>query len=76
LLTTLRAIDGVRHIETLKDNRTIQVDLEPREEITEALAAEVVRANAGLIEMRSLDMSLEDIFLKLTSEEKVQGARA
>lgn len=76
LLTTLRAIDGVRHIDNAQDNRQIQIDIEPREDISEEIAAKVVQAGAGLIEMRSLDMSLEDIFLKLTSEDKAQGATA
>jgi ABC-2 type transport system ATP-binding protein len=76
LLTQLRAIDGVRHIEASSDRKSIQVDMEAREEIPEAVANQVVTSGAGLIEMRSLDMSLEDIFLKLTSEDKSEGATA
>jgi ABC-2 type transport system ATP-binding protein len=38
-------------------------------EVREAIAASIVRAGLGLLEMSPVGMSLEDIFLTLTTEE-------
>jgi ABC-2 type transport system ATP-binding protein len=38
-------------------------------EVREAVASALVRAGFGLLEMSPVGMSLEDIFLKLTTEE-------
>jgi hypothetical protein len=40
-----------------------------------AIAAAVVNGGWGLLELRAIEMSLEDIFLKLTSEETAIPAR-
>src|SRR3989338_4770205 len=67
----LEMIKGLTHInrENLSENSLIvesEVGVDTREEI----ASICVKNNYGLLEMRPVVMSLEDIFLKLTTEEK------
>jgi ABC-2 type transport system ATP-binding protein len=49
------------------------VDGEMEQDIRETLAGTVVRNGWGLLEMSSVRMSLEDIFLRLTTEEETVG---
>ena len=66
LLKNMQAQPGVVHAERVGANGTFQIDLDESEDSIETLAAYVVREGAGLLELRSQDASLEDIFLKLT----------
>ena len=52
------------------------VDAQIETDIREALAATVVKHGWGLREMSSVRMSLEDIFLRLTTEEEAEVAHA
>lgn len=68
------ALKGVKSIRPLKDGQhTYEVELEKSEESCELLAEAVVKSGAGLVELRPLEASLEDIFLKLTTTD-VRGA--
>ena len=46
------------------------VESEPQKDVREALATKIVERKWGLLEMKPVLISLEDIFLKLTTEEK------
>lgn len=59
--------DGVVHFERKGSHGSFHVDLDDNEESVEKLASHVVGAGLGLVEFRSEDVSLEDIFIKLTS---------
>jgi gliding motility-associated transport system ATP-binding protein len=50
------------------------VDGEVEKDIREALAGAVVKRGWGLLEMSSVRMSLEDIFLRLTTEEETASS--
>jgi hypothetical protein len=41
--------------------------------VRDPLAKVVIDSGYGLRELRSMDMSLEDIFLRLTNEEQVEA---
>lgn len=64
---------GVRSVNRQsEDGRRIvwRVEAEKDEQIARRLADAVVNSGWGLFSMRPLDLSLEDIFLKLTSDEQ------
>lgn len=68
----LAAVPGVTRATTTpgKDGVTeIEVDSQPGHDVRRELAATVVGSGWGLLELRPMRMSLEDIFLSLTTEE-------
>ncbi|WP_416673360.1 ABC transporter ATP-binding protein [Egbenema bharatensis] len=79
LVSRLQSLAGIQTVEVLRDRRmgnrrhrlrvTTQSGFDPGRE----LAAMVVRSGLGLYEMRRLQASLEDVFLELTTEEKIAG---
>ncbi len=69
---TLTAVPGVTNISTTETNGTIvslQVKTQQGENIRQQLAAAVVNQGAGLLELRPMKMSLEEVFLSLITEE-------
>ncbi|HKJ67393.1 MAG TPA: ATP-binding cassette domain-containing protein [bacterium] len=48
----------------------LRVESEPGQDIRRDVAATVVNNNWGLLELRSISLTLEDIFLELTTEEE------
>lgn len=68
---TLGRISAVREVRYEQPNHIVEFhsDQEPQAEITEILA----RSGWTLLAMESVEMSLEDIFLQLTSEEEAEG---
>lgn len=69
LSTELAEQDGVVHVEKAKMKQQLYVDLTGEEDQIEAVASYIVKNDYGLIELQSQDLSLEDIFLKLTSDD-------
>jgi ABC-2 type transport system ATP-binding protein len=69
---TLQSIPGVVRV-NIADTRDgapgFEVDSETGADIRSAVANAVVRGGWGLLELRPMRMSLEDIFLSLTTEE-------
>jgi len=51
----------------------LRVDSEPGTDVRKEVAAAIVNGNWGLLELRSISLTLEDIFLELTTEEEVQA---
>jgi ABC-type uncharacterized transport system ATPase subunit len=72
LKTTLAQIPGVRAVNAY-DGGQLEIDTDGSKEISQALAAKVVGAGVGLLELREETFNLEDIFLKLTTSEETQG---
>jgi ABC-2 type transport system ATP-binding protein len=72
---TLRQVSGVRRVEPA-DTRgaatAFEVESEQGHDVRRDLAATVVRQGWGLLELRPMRMSLEDIFLQLTTQETHQ----
>jgi len=73
-LDSLRTIKGVKNVTKGTQPHTYEVELDKNDDSNEALAEAVVKSGAGLMELRSMDASLEDIFLKLTTTDHAQGA--
>ena len=68
----LQAIPGVVRVslaETRSDAGVFEIDLERGVDVRRELAGAVVRGGWGLLEMRPIRMSLEDIYLSLMAEE-------
>ena len=64
----LEALPGVRRVVPAGDG-TYTVESALGQDVREAVARCAVEADWGLLELTSLAMSLEDVFLKLTTEE-------
>ncbi|MDR1990576.1 MAG: ABC transporter ATP-binding protein [Acidobacteriaceae bacterium] len=77
--TALTRIPGVtRVVESDRRNSTIgfEVESEQGRDIRRDLANTIVSSGWGLLELRPMRMSLEEIFLSLTTEEAEQAATA
>lgn len=69
IVSELQKLSGVIHVETGSDSQTVTLDTDGRDEVCEMIASTVVAKGAGLLELRAHTLSLEDIFLKVTSAE-------
>jgi ABC-2 type transport system ATP-binding protein len=74
---TLQAVPQVRLVESIATehlpagHHRLRVGLESEANLGREIAARLVGAGVGLYEMRRIQASLEDVFLQLTTEEKV-----
>ncbi len=66
----LLSLRGVSRVEETDQEGTFLVESVSSENIRPMMAKAVVESNWGLREMRSKDLSLEDIFIKLVTEEE------
>jgi ABC-2 type transport system ATP-binding protein len=74
----LDRVDGVIGVEPVPgpgDGQTYQVSCAQEHDRRAELARAVVEQGWGLLELRSVGMSLEDIFLELTTEEAEEGGQ-
>ena len=69
--TLLRALPGVLSVfrETESAGQVYIIECELGRDLRTELASQVVQKGWGLLELRELSLSLEDVFLKLTQEE-------
>jgi ABC-2 type transport system ATP-binding protein len=77
--TTLAAIPGVTRVaraETRAEDTAFEVDSESGRDVRRELASAIVGRGWGLLEMRPMRMSLEEIFLHLTTEELASAPAA
>jgi ABC-2 type transport system ATP-binding protein len=75
----LRTIGGVTNVNIADQRQTLtgfEVECQRDQDIRRDLARAVVSNGWGLLELRPLRMSLEEIFLQLTTQEQVAGAAA
>jgi ABC-2 type transport system ATP-binding protein len=72
VLQSLPGVVNVSPAETSPDS--FHVDSEKGTDIRRDVAAAIVRGGWGLLELRPMRMSLEDIFLSLTTEENTEAA--
>jgi ABC-2 type transport system ATP-binding protein len=66
----LKGISGIGKV-TSKEEGTWEVESSPGKELRPTIAKKVINAGFDLLELKRVDMSLEDIFLELTREEPV-----
>ena len=67
--TMLQGLDGVLDVSSEPGEGIYLVTSAPGQDVRDALTKQVVDGGYSLRELRPLDMTLEDIFLSLTSEE-------
>jgi gliding motility-associated transport system ATP-binding protein len=75
----LRQLPGVLHVTSGSGQGEMVVEAALGKDLREQIAQTVVGAGVGLLELRPLAMSLEDVFLKLVTEEaavEAEGQRA
>jgi len=72
LLTTLRAVPGVTHVSAEDANGHVRCEVEGsgKQDIRAQLASAVVGQGWSLLELRAASMSLEEVFLQLTTREE------
>ena len=77
--SALRSLPGVVNVSVsgARDlTNSFQVDSEKGLDVRRDVAAAIVRGGWGLLELRPVRMSLEDIFLSLTTEENTEAVAA
>ena len=75
----LQALPGVNLVEQVESSGTrvtLEVHTEKNQEVRADLARAIVQSGWGLFELKSSGMSLEDIFLKLTTKDLGEEAAA
>ncbi len=76
VVSTLKAIEGVAEVKSKSKKkekgkiRQYEILTTPDQDIRKNLASAVVENQFGLYEMKTLEMSLEEIFLKLVTQEE------
>jgi ABC-2 type transport system ATP-binding protein len=65
---TLQEISGLGKVSHIGEG-TVEVECSPGKDLRPTIARKLVKAGYDLLELRSVDMSLEDIFIQLTREE-------
>lgn len=76
--STLQALPGVRHVTSSAHTGALtsyEIDAEPNHDVRRDVARAIVDRGWGLLELRPMRMSLEEIFLQLTTEEQPEGAQ-
>ena len=68
----LQNVPGVQAIEE-SDPGVYEVECAPGSDHREDLAAAVIQGGWGLLELRQVSMSLEEVFLKLTTSDEEEG---
>lgn len=78
LLTQLQQVSGVRSAtaETVQSTTRFLIETDGSEDAIERIASQIVSGGAGLLEMKSESVDLEDIFLQLTNSEEQQAQGA
>lgn len=72
VVTGLQKIQGINRVDTKESNNGISefiVETQKGSDIRRDIAAGVVKNGWGLLELRPVEMSLEDIFIKLVTKE-------
>ena len=72
----LRSLPGVVNVSASGARDSFQVDSEKGLDVRRDVAAAIVRGGWGLLELRPVRLSLEDIFLTLTTEEDTEAVAA
>ena len=77
IASTLSAVPGVTRVERADqraDSGAFEIESERGRDVRRELSREIVMRGWGLLELRPMRMSLEEIFLQVTTEEPVEEA--
>lgn len=69
ILERFRDVPGVEHVLTTPDPQTVLIECALGKDIREDVARFAVEQRWGLLEMKPVSMTLEDVFLRLTQQE-------
>jgi len=75
-LTRVEGVNHVAHMPALDGRVEFSVETSPGHDARKELARAVVESGWGLLELRPMGMSLEEIFLKLTTKEDAEAVEA
>jgi ABC-2 type transport system ATP-binding protein len=73
---TLSSVPGVLQVKLTDRHDSFtgyEIESEPHRDVRTDVARAVVNGGLGLLELRPMRMSLEEIFLQLTTEDQAQG---
>ena len=70
MIEQLRLVNGVVSVSTGESKNTYLVEAELGHDIREAVTEFIMTHQLGLLELSSISMSLEDVFIRLTNEEQ------
>ena len=65
---TIKAISGIDRILLITDG-AMEIESSPGKDLRSEIARKVINSGFDLLELKTLDLSLEDIFIQLTREE-------
>jgi len=72
-LDIIKNIEGVKYVKSLgrKEKKSIDfiVEAEPQVDVRPLIFTELAKANLPILSMQTVDLSLEDIFLEVTSDD-------
>jgi ABC-2 type transport system ATP-binding protein len=68
VVDSLTGMDGIENVSGM--GNVYRIDIAKDKEIRAMIAKKIVDSGFGLLEMKTRSMSLEDIFLKLVTEEE------
>ncbi|MFN3490742.1 MAG: ABC transporter ATP-binding protein [Anaerolineales bacterium] len=68
LADTIKQVKGVRKVETLEDG-AVEFEFASGKDLRPEVAKQVIKSGYDLLELRPLGMSLEEIFIELTSND-------
>ncbi len=74
LQPALEGVAGVTRVTPISDGE-MELESGPGQDVRPDVARQVVQGGWNLLELRNVGMSLEDIFLQLTSEEAAEGEK-
>jgi ABC-2 type transport system ATP-binding protein len=74
LLAQLPGVNGVLKVDGTESVTGYEIEVEPNHDVRRDVARTIVTNGWGLLELRPLRMSLEEIFLQLTTEEQPEEA--
>ncbi len=72
----LKTLPGVLNVFPGSTPHTCTIDCHPQQDLRDALSWFVVSQGYGLLELKSLSLSLEDVFLQLTQQDETSGLDA
>jgi ABC-2 type transport system ATP-binding protein len=66
----LQSVPGVQHVLSTADPTTLMIECELGQDLRETVAKFIVQNGWGLLELKTVSMTLEDVFLRLTQHEE------
>ena len=73
LAKKIRKINGIQEVREESDGRSLEFHFAPGKDLRPEVARVVIGANYDLLEMRPINLSLEEIFLELTRNEETSA---